>query len=272
MQYAIGAFNVSNLEAIQAVIWAAEAQRSPVIIQTSEGAIEYGGLKQLAAMVKSMSDETSVPVVLHLDHGHSLDMVQECIEAGYTSVMIDASTKSLAENTHLTQEIVEYAHKRGVWVEAELGTILGSEGAKQLESKTPNSLLTNPKEAKDFVVSTDIDALAVSVGTIHGAFSGREYIRFELLEEIEKTVPRTPLVIHGASGIADEHLQRVAATNVCKINIDTELRIAFQTAVQAYFKTEHDKVDPRHILGPAREAMQLIVEQKMKVFGSQEKI
>jgi fructose-bisphosphate aldolase, class II len=268
-QFAIGAFNTSNLEVSQAIVWAAEEKQSPVIVQTSEGAIEYAGLSHISAIVKSLAEEASVPVILHLDHGKSFDMVQQCIEAGYTSVMIDVSIKSLSDNIALTKEVVSYAHDRGVWVEAELGAILGAEGARGLGGeKTPDELFTQPDQVKKFVEETEVDALAVSVGTIHGAFTGQEYIRFELLATIEKTVPTLPLVLHGASGIPDDHLRRAAEQNVCKVNVDTETRIAFEDAVRAYFEIKHDKVDPRKILEPAREAVQAVVEAKIDLFGS----
>ncbi len=269
MQYAIGAFNTSNLELTQAIIGAAAAQDSPVIVQTSEGAIEYAGLAVLTTIVKLLAEEAKVPVVLHLDHGKSFGRAKDCIDAGFTSVMIDASTKSFEENIEITRDVVLYAHDRGVWVEAELGAILGTEGALELEGKkTPDAYLTSPAQAKEFSAATGIDALAVSVGTIHGAFTGQEYIRFELLEEIQKTLPETPLVVHGASGIADDHLREVATSNVCKINVDTELRVAFDRAVRAYYQQTHEKIDIREMLGPAREAAQAVVEHKITLFGS----
>ncbi len=268
-RYAIGAFNTSNLETTQAIIWGADSRRSPVIVQTSEGALEYAGLKVLSQIIRMLAEEEAVPVVLHLDHGKSLAAVQRCIEVGYTSVMIDASTLPLAENTSLTREVVDYAHGRGVWVEAELGTILGQEGMRGLAGGlTPDELLTRPEDVAAFVEETGVDALAVSVGTIHGAFTGQEYIRFELLAAIERAAPGLPLVIHGASGIAAVHLRRVAQTNVCKINVDTELRIAFEQAVRAYLGVSHEKLDPRELLGSAREAVQAVVEEKAQLFGS----
>jgi fructose-bisphosphate aldolase class II len=267
--HAIGAFNMSNLEVTQAIVMAAEKQKSPVIVQTSEGAIEYGGLDVLTGIVKTLSDEVSVPVVLHLDHGKSVDAAKRCIEAGYTSVMIDASKESFEDNMKVTAEVVEYAHARGVWVEAELGAIMGIEGAQKMDGEgTPDSWLTNPEEAEMFIKETGADALAVSVGTIHGAFTGQEFIRFELIEEIEKKVPKVPLVLHGASGIAGDRISKAAKSNVCKVNIDTELRIAFTDAVEAYFNTSHDKVDPRKLLGPAREAVEKVVEEKIQSLGS----
>lgn len=268
----MGAFNFSNLEVAQAVVNAAKKLHAPVILQTSEGAIEYGGLHELTAIAKTLAADAGVPVVLHLDHGKSLKAAVACIEAGYTSIMIDLSKLPLEENTAKTKEVVAYAHERGVWVEAELGAIVGHEGVKDLHGqKTPDSFLTDPRQAAQFIAQTGVDALAVSVGTIHGAFTGQEYIRFELLEEIEKVVPHIPLVIHGASGIADSHLIRTVTSHVCKINIDTELRIAFEKAVKAYFTSSHDSVDPRDILGPAREAVQQVVEHKIKIFGGEGK-
>lgn len=269
-QYAVGAFNTSNLELTQAIIKAAASLESAVVVQTSQGAIDYAGLDVLAGIIKAVAEEYNVPVIMNLDHGKSFKIARQCIDAGYTSVMIDASKETFAANIALTKEVVEMAHARGVWVEAELGAILGAEGAKDLKgARTPDSFFTNPGQVLEFIERTGVDALAISVGTIHGAFSGQEYIRFELLEEIEKIVPDIPLVMHGASGITTEHLQRVATKNVCKINVDTEMRIAFDAAVKSYFDVSHDKLDPRKILGPARSAVQNVVEEKIKAFGSQ---
>lgn len=267
--YAVGAFNTSNLEVTQAIVAAAESQGAPVVVQTSEGAIEYAGAKVLANMVKTIAEESMVPVVLHLDHGKSLEVIKQCLELGYGSVMIDASTKDFEENLAVTAEVVRYAHERGVWVEAELGAILGSEGLKKLGGgRTPDEMLTNPGQVKEFVQETGVDCLAVSVGTVHGAFTGREYIRFELLKAIEKEVPHLPLVIHGASGVPAEQIEKVVKGNVCKVNIDTELRLAFAAAVKPYFNRSHEKVDTREMLLPAREAVREVVESKIKMFGS----
>lgn len=269
-RYALGAFNTSNLEFAQAIVWGAAAQQAPVIVQTSEGSVEYAGSAVLYTIVRELAASVAIPVVLHLDHGKSLATAQQCIDAGYTSVMIDASKVPLEENVALTKQVVNYAHERGVWVEAELGTILGQEGAQGLKEgeRTPDGFLTRPEDVAAFVRDTGVDSLAVSVGTIHGAFSGREYIRFELLAAIERVVPNYPLVVHGASGISDEHLQRVAGSAVCKVNVDTELRIAFERAVQAYITTPHEKLDPRKMLGPARDAVQEVVEKKISLFGA----
>ena len=272
-QYAIGAFNTSNLELTQAIVRAAAEQESAVIVQASEGAIDYAGLDVLAGIIKGAAEEYNVPVIMNLDHGKSFKRARECIDAGFTSVMIDVSKETFEENVSLTREVAEMAHARGVWVEAELGAILGAEGAKELEGKqTPDDFMTDPRQVYEFVERTRVDALAVSVGTIHGAFSGQEYIRFELLEKIERIVPDLPLVVHGASGIAMDHLRRVATQNVCKINVDTEMRIAFEVAVKSYFDISHDKLDPRKILGPARDAVQDVVENKIKAFGSAGKV
>lgn len=267
--YAIGAFNASNMEIAQAIVRAAVLKKSPVIVQTSEGAIEYAGLSMIASVIQTLAKEASVPVVMHLDHGKKFETVKRCIAAGYTSVMIDNSTLPLPENIQKTREVVEYAHAHGVWVEAELGAIVGKEGVKDLHgSSTPDSFLTDVGQAKEFVDSTGIDSLAVSVGTIHGAFTGQEYIRFELLEDIQRTVPNIPLVLHGASGIASGHLRKACESHVSKINVDTELRIAFERAVGEYFKTSHDSYDPRTSMGAARDAMQQVVEEKIDLLGS----
>lgn len=267
--YALGAFNTSNLEVTQAIVAAAVETVSPVIVQTSEGAVEYAGLEPLAALIRALAEKASVPVVLHLDHGKSLEMVCACIAAGYTSVMIDASNEVLEKNIGTVQEVAAYAHARGVWVEGELGTILGVEGARALKGqRLPEAWLTDPKAVARFVEQTQIDALAVSVGTIHGAFTGQEYIRFELLEQIAAAVPKVPLVLHGASGITDEHLRRVSQTNVCKINVDTEMRLAFDRAARAYVSEPHDVVDPREMLIRTREAVQAVVAEKLRVFSS----
>lgn len=266
--YALGAFNTSNLEMTQAIVAGAAAVQAPVIVQTSEAALAYAGLPVLVALVSAIAADAAVPVCLHLDHGHDPELVRRCIDSGYRSVMIDASTQDLATNIATVREIVTYAHARGVWVEAELGAMLGAEGARDLGGEeTPAETLTNPKDVVRFVEETGIDSLAVSVGTIHGAFTGQEYIRFELLEVIEAASPALPLVIHGASGIAADHLKAAAATNVCKINVDTEMRLAFEEAVKAYFSLPHDKSDPRDILAPAREAVQRVVEEKLRLFG-----
>lgn len=267
--YAIGAFNTSNMELTQGIVQAAQKLKSPVIIQTSEGAIEYAGLLMLSRIIKTVAEESSVPVVMHLDHGKSFETAKKCIEAGYTSVMIDLSLLPFDENIRKTQEVVEYAHARGVWVEAELGAILGHEGVKDLHGgQTPDSFLTDPTQAKQFVESTGVNALAVSVGTIHGAFTGQEYIRFELLEEIQRILPTMPLVLHGASGLPASNLEQACKTHVCKVNVDTELRIGFENAVKAYFTEPHDSYDPRKIVGPGRDAVQAVVEEKILLFGS----
>lgn len=267
--FALGAFNTSNLEIAQAIIGAAEHLRAPVYVQTSEGAIDYAGLRVMAGIIRTLADDADCPIILHLDHGKSLERVQACIEVGYTSVMIDASTHSFEENIRITREVAEYAHDRGVWVEGELGSILGKEGALGLHgAQTPEEMLTNPAQAKRFVEETGVDALAVSVGTIHGAFTGQEYIRFELLEEIEKALGSFPLVLHGASGIADKHIQQAVARRVCKVNVDTELRQAFEQAVRGFLQESHDRVDPRDMLGAAREAVSRAVTHKIELFGS----
>jgi fructose-bisphosphate aldolase class II len=207
--------------------------------------------------------------MMHLDHGKSLAMAEKCMDAGYGSIMIDASKETLENNIAITQAVVTEAHARGVWVEAELGAILGDEGVRKLQGElTPEDMLTDPKQVVRFVRETGVDALAISVGTIHGAFTGQEYIRFELIEKIEKIAPNLPLVVHGASGIIDDHIRKISRFNVCKVNVDTEVRIAFLEAVKSYFGNAHEKVDVRDIMRPAQQAMQQVVEKKIEWLGS----
>jgi len=269
MGYAIGAFNTVNLETTQAIVWGAQKQQAPVIVQTSGSTLKYAGTELIARLTTWLAEEVSTPVVLHLDHGSDLDQVKECIEAGFTSVMIDASGTKFEDNMKKTKEVVAYAHQRGVWVEAELGAILGAEGLAKLEDhSTPDSYLTDPKQARQFVDTTEVDSLAISIGTIHGAFTGKEFIRFELIDAIQKEIPHLPLVMHGGSGLAEENLREVATKNICKINIDTDLRLGFIAAAKPYHQAEHVKVNIRKMLGPSREAVQAIVEKKIATFGS----
>lgn len=252
-EYALGAFAASNLEMTQAIVWAAQVQRSPVVVQTSEQTIRSVGLKILVNIVRTLADDTECPIVLELDHGADFALIQACIEAGYTSVMIDATADSFAENVRRTREVVEYAHGRGVWVEAGIGT---------------DSSFTKPTEAKQFVEATELDALAVSCGTIHGAFTGQEYIQFELIEAIEKYLPALPLVLHGASGVVDRHVAAAAQTNVCKVNFATELKVAFVAGLRSYLGDAQPNPALREMLAGAQEAVQAVVEQKICLLGS----
>jgi len=285
--YAVGAFNIQNLEGLWAVTGAAVEERSPVIVAVSPGAIKYGGLRLLATAVRTVAEDLPVPLALHLDHGEDLETVSKCLEAGFTSVMIDGSHLPFQENVALTRKAVELAHPRGVSVEGELGRLAGME-EKSVEER--EALLTDPAQAEEFVRLTGVDSLAVSIGTSHGAykFRGEPRLDFERLKLIRERV-EVPLVLHGASsvppwavekasrygaqlqgakGIPEEHLRRAISLGIAKVNIDTDLRLAFTATVREVLATSPGEFDPRKILGPAREAMKEVVREKMRLFGS----
>ncbi|MGQ9646053.1 MAG: class II fructose-1,6-bisphosphate aldolase [Thermodesulfobacteriota bacterium] len=286
--YAVGAFNINNLEILQAVVSAAEAERSPAIIAVSEGAIQYAGMPYLISMVRTAAAQTSIPVSLHLDHGKDLEVIGACIENGFTSVMIDGSEFEFEKNIEVTRKVVEMAKKRGVSVEAELGRLKGIEEKILVSEK--DAFLTDPQSAEDFVHRTEVDALAIAIGTSHGAykFKGEAKLDFERLKEIARRV-RIPLVLHGASGvpssvlekaerfgaklpgargIPDEAIQKAIGLGISKINIDTDLRLSFVGALREVLVTKPDEFDPRKILGPGRQAIQQTVQSKMRLFGS----
>jgi len=285
--YAVGAFNIQNLEGLWAVTGAAVEERSPVIVAVSPGAIRYGGLRLLATAVRTVAEDLPVPLALHLDHGEDLETVSRCLEAGFTSVMIDGSHLPFRKNVDLTRKAVELAHPRGVSVEGELGRLAGME-EKSVEER--EALLTDPAQAEEFVRLTGVDSLAVSIGTSHGAykFRGEPRLDFERLKLIRERV-EVPLVLHGASsvppwavekasrygaqlqgakGIPEEHLRRAISLGIAKVNIDTDLRLAFTATVREVLATSPGEFDPRKILGPAREAMKEVVREKMRLFGS----
>lgn len=269
--WAIGAFNTANLELTQAIARGLEAARSPGIIQVSEKSIEYAGFVTLREIIKNVADEVDVPIIMHLDHGKSYEVAERCIEGGYASVMIDGSALPIEENIQMTRKVVEKAHAHGVWVEGEVGEMAGKEGMRAQDVSVNDAHLTNPEEAEVFVRETGVDALAVSVGTLHGSFQGDEKLRAELLETIHARIP-IPLVLHGASGLPNDDLQAAVSRGVTKVNIDTELREAFHYAIERRETTgETGSVDPRILLGKARDAVQKAVEQKIKFLGSAEK-
>lgn len=267
-RWALGAFNTSNLEMTQAIAWGLEQQKSPGIIQTSESAIEYAGLTIIYDIVRDVSEKAGVSIFLHLDHGRSFEIVEKCILAGYKSVMIDGSKMSFKDNVALTKKVVDFAHARGVWVEGEIGSIQGKEGMLRAEIKIDDSMLTDPDEAVEFVAQTNVDSLAVSIGTIHGAFRGEEKIHFERLAAIRNKV-KIPLVLHGASGLPQDEITRAVREGIVKVNIDTELREAFHdTVMENEEKTGNSSVDPRKMLAPGRDAVQKLVAQKTLVVKS----
>lgn len=284
--YAVGAFNINNMEILQAIVRAAERQRSPAIVQTTEGAVEYAGMRYLKDLVYSAAVQTWVPVTLHLDHGKDLNVIRQAIKSGYTSVMIDGSHYKFEKNITVTRKVVQWAHRKGVSVEAELGTIGGVED----KVSARHIFYTDPDAAVEFVKRTGCDALAIAIGTSHGAykFEGKSHLDIARLKEIKRRL-KMPLVLHGASGIpdyiieqaekygaklghpkgvSDQSIKAAIHAGINKINIDSDLRLAFDAGVRQVLKEKPDVFDPRKILGPARELIQQVVERKMKLFGS----
>jgi len=263
--YAVGAFNTNNLEIVQGIIEAAEEMESPVILQASQGAIKYAGLDYIVAIVKTASERVKVPVALHLDHGTSFEQAVQCIRAGFSAVMFDGSKYSLEDNIAKTLEVVRVAKPIGVTVEAELGKIGGTEDDITVSDR--DAMMTVPEEAKEFVVRTGVDALAVAIGTAHGPYKGEPKLDFERLQQIRDLVD-IPLVLHGASGVPEEAIKKAISIGISKINIDTDLRQAFTAAVVKVLADKPSEFDPRKLLGPAREALKQVVKQKITLFGS----
>lgn len=263
--YAVGAFNLNNMEILQAIIEAAEEERSPVFIQASQGGIKYAGIEYIAGMAKVAAENATVPVALNLDHGTSFTQAVQCIRHGFSAVMIDGSQHPFEENIAVTQKVVEVAHPNNVSVEAELGKIGGVEDDIVVDHAA--ATFTDPKEAAEFVERTNVDALAIAIGTAHGVYKGEPKLDFERLAQIAAATD-VPLVLHGASGVGDEAIRQAIPHGITKINIDTELRIAFSKAVKDVVANNPKEIDPRKILGPAREAMKEVVKIKMRLFGS----
>jgi len=262
--YAVGAFNINNMEILQAVIAAAEEERSPVIIQTSEGAIKYAGIDYLSAMVHLAANKATVPVALHLDHGTTYETIIKCIANGYTSVMIDGSHHSLEENIKVTSEIIKIAHAAGISVEAELGRLGGVEDNISVDEK--DARFTDPDEAVQFVKETGVDYLAIAIGTAHGKYKGKPELDFERLATIKKRL-NMPIVLHGASGVPEEDIRKAISYGINKINIDTDIRVAFTEGIKSVLTSKPEEFDPRKICGPAREEMKKVVQAKMRLFG-----
>jgi len=285
--YAVGAFNVSNLESLLAVAEAAVEEKSPVIVAVTPSSIEYAGLAYLAKIVKTAAELAPVPMSLHLDHGESFETVSKCVEAGFTSVMIDGSFLKFEENVALTKRVVDFAHPKGVSVEAELGRLAGVEESTVEEKE---AVLTDPNEAKKFVEKTGVDALAVAIGTSHGAykFKAEPKLDFERLKLVREKV-NVSLVLHGASsvpawiiekavkygaeltgakGIPEEHIKKAVSLGISKINIDTDLRLAFTATIREFLINSPKEFDPRKILSPAKDAMKGVIKGKMHLFRS----
>ena len=284
--YAIGAFNVNNMEIIQGITGAAAKLKAPVILQVSKGARSYANRAYLMKLVEAAVIETGLPICLHLDHGDSFEICKSCIDDGFTSVMIDASSKPFAENIALTRQVVEYAHDRGVVVEAELGTLAGIEDEVNVSAE--DSSYTRPEEVEEFVSKTGCDSLAIAIGTSHGAYKfkpgTKPQLRFDVLEEVEKKLPGFPIVLHGSSsvpqefvekinkfggnmpgaiGVPEDQLRKAASMAVCKINIDSDLRLAMTASIREYLTMHPDHFDPRQYLKPARQAIEDMVSHKI---------
>ena len=263
--YAIGAFNCNNMAIVQAIVAAAEAEKSPVIVQASQGAMRYAGIEYIAAMTCLAAEKASVPVALHLDHGTSFAQVMNCVRNNFTSVMIDGSQLSLEDNIALTKKVVEAVRPLGISVEAELGKIGGTED--DISVSAEDALFTDPNEAEIFVRETQVDALAVAIGTAHGQYKGVPKLDFDRLEEIRKRVD-IPIVLHGSSGVPDEDIRKAISLGVSKVNIDTNIRESFMNAARKVIAEHPNEIDPRKILGPAREATTEIIREKIRLFGS----
>ena len=284
--YAIGAFNVNNMEIVQGITRAAKKLNAPVILQCSAGARKYASHDYLVAMVKAAAEETGLPIALHLDHGPDFETCKDCIDGGFTSVMIDGSSLPYEENVALTKKVVEYAHAHGVVVEGELGTLAGVEDDVQVDAE--DASYTKPSEVYDFVTRTGVDSLAIAIGTSHGAYKfkpgTKPQLRFDILEEVEKRLPGFPIVLHGASsvipefvemintyggkmpdaiGVPEDMLRKAASMAVCKINIDSDLRLAMTGTIRKYFAEHPDHFDPRQYLKPARQAIKDMVTHKI---------
>lgn len=283
--YAVGAFNVNNMEIIQGITEAAKEEKSPVILQVSAGARKYAKPSYLIRLVEAAIEDTDIDVALHLDHGADFETCRQCINDGFSSVMIDGSSYTFTENVELTRRVVDYAHERGVVVEAELGTLAGVEDDVIVDNR--DVIYTNPEQAVEFVERTNVDSLAIAIGTSHGAykFKGTPRLDFERLEKISKLLPDTPLVLHGAStvmpefvdlcnqygaeipgaqGIPEDMLKKAAEYTICKINIDTDLRLAMTAEIRKYLAEHPGEFDPRKYLSPARDAIKNMVAHKMR--------
>ncbi len=284
--YAVAHFNINNMEILQGVVQAAIQLQSPLILATSEGALRYAGIQYLYALALTASEEAGIPIALHLDHGKDLNLITTAIQLGYSSVMVDASQEEFEKNVMLTKKVVQLAHQKGISVEAELGTIGGAEDT--VSSRRIS--YTDPLQAREFVERTGCDFLAVAIGTSHGAykFQGKARLQLDLLQAI-RTKVKIPLVLHGASGvpktmvqeaqqygadltgvegIPDTQIRAAIKKGITKINTDTDLRLAFDAAVRKAIATKPKDFDPRHILAPARKAIQKVAEQRIRLCGS----
>ena len=283
--YAIGAFNVNNMEIIQGIMDAAKEENAPLILQVSAGARKYAKPVYLLKLVEAAIEDTGLDVCLHLDHGEDFDICKSCVDGGFTSVMVDGSKHPFEENIALTKQVVDYAHDHGVVVEAELGKLAGVEDNIKVDARS--ATFTEPEEAAEFVARTGVDSLAIAIGTSHGAykFKGDPYLDFERLKEIHKLIPDTPLVLHGAStvlpefvdrcnqyggeipgaqGVPEDMIRESTKWGICKVNIDTDLRLAMTAEIRRVLVENPSEFDPRKYLGPGRDAITRMVQHKIK--------
>lgn len=283
--YAVGAFNVNNMEIIQGIVDAAKEENSPLILQVSAGARKYARPAYLLKLVEAAIEDSGLDIVLHLDHGEDFDICKKCVDDGFTSVMIDGSKHSFEDNITLTKQVVEYAHSKGAVVEAELGKLAGIEDDVNVDARS--ATFTDPDEAAEFVERTGVDSLAIAIGTSHGAykFKGEPYLDFDRLKKIHSLLPETPLVLHGAStvlpefvakcneyggnipgaqGVPEDMIATAAKYGICKVNIDTDLRLAMTAEIRKYLIEKPEEFDPRKYLAPARDAIQRMVQHKIK--------
>lgn len=292
-KFAVGAFNINNMEFVQGIMDAAAEENSPVILQTSSSAIKYARIPYLKKMIEAGLEEHDIPVALHLDHGPDFETCKLCVDNGYTSVMFDGSKYDFEKNIELTKQVVDYAHEHGVVVEAELGKLAGVEDDVNVSSN--DAMYTDPDQALEFVQRTGCDSLAIAIGTSHGAykFKGEARLRFDILEKVKELMPDVPIVLHGAStvipeyvemcnkyggnmpgakGVPDEMLHEASKRGVSKINVDTDLRLAMTAAIRQVFVETPEQFDPRKYLGPGREFIKETVKHKIRdVFGSSNK-
>ena len=284
--YAIGAFNVNNMEIIQGIVEAATEENAPLILQVSSGARKYANPVYLRKMVEAAEEVSHLPICLHLDHGDTFELCKSCIDGGFNSVMIDGSHHPFEENIKLTRQVVEYAHDHGVVVEGELGRLAGVED--DVKVKAEDSSYTRPEEVEEFVSKTGVDSLAIAIGTSHGAYKfkpgTKPQLRFDILEEVSRRLPGFPIVLHGASsvpqefvkiinenggalkdaiGVPEDMLRKAASMAVCKINIDSDLRMACTAGIRKHFVEHPDHFDPRQYLGDARANIKYIVKHKL---------
>lgn len=283
--YAIGAFNVNNMEIIQGIVEAAQIEQSPLILQVSAGARKYAKPVYLRKLVEAAIEDTGIDVALHLDHGEDFEICKKCVDDGFTSVMIDGSKHDFEENIRLTKQVVEYAHAHGVVVEAELGKLAGVEDNIKVDARS--ATFTDPDEAAEFVERTGVDSLAIAIGTSHGAykFKGEPYLDYERLKRIHELIPDTPLVLHGASsvlrefvdrcnqyggeipgaqGVPEDMIHEAVKYGICKVNVDTDLRLAMTAEIRRVLVENPGEFDPRKFLGPGRDAITRMVQHKIR--------